>query len=66
MTKAFQCERCEEFNKGSGAKSRVGEYEGTIKREYNFWHQKELCENCKAKLKELADRFFEGEENYES
>jgi len=61
MTKAFQCERCEEFNKFSGTQTRVGEYlgESGFKSNYDFWHTKELCQECKNDFEELVDRFFE-------
>ena len=54
MTDAFQCDRCNEFQSGSGKEFRVGEYleGGSFKGNYSFEAKKELCSECYSEVME--------------
>lgn len=60
MSDAFMCDRCKEYNNGSGTRIRYGVYHGTsaFQNEYNFTHKAELCDDCKAGLDELVSEYM--------
>jgi len=62
MTDAFQCERCEEYNEGSGKWLRVGEFTGTsfvTSSTYSIEIKVELCEGCYTEVLDLVRAYVE-------
>jgi hypothetical protein len=49
MTDAYKCERCKEYNEGTGNPLRVGLWNGKsgFGDTYEFKHKAELCDDCK-------------------
>jgi hypothetical protein len=61
MGDAFKCDKCGEFQQGSGTNIRYGVYlTGHFgNSEYDFNYRRELCDECKEKLDDIVDEFFE-------
>jgi hypothetical protein len=62
MTDAFQCERCEEYNGGSGRHLRVGEFTGTslvTSDSYSIEIKTELCEDCYTEVLDQVREYVE-------
>jgi hypothetical protein len=60
MTDAYQCDRCGDYESGSGTNVRCGEYCGTsgFTSKYEFWHKAELCDECRERLENTLSEFF--------
>jgi len=61
MTDAYQCDRCGEYNSGSGKPARVGKYAGStcFNSEYRFFLKEELCGDCYHELQDVVNDFME-------
>ena len=60
MSDAYQCDKCGEFNNGSGIQMRYGVYLGTssFKSNYDFAESAELCKECKKELDNIVSDYM--------
>jgi len=61
MSDAYQCDKCREYNQGSGIQMRYGVYIGNsgFQSKYDFAESAELCKDCKKELDKIVREYLE-------
>jgi hypothetical protein len=60
MADAFQCERCEEYNDGTGNELAFGKYTpGSMMTDISVEIRTELCEDCYTEVLDLVREYVE-------
>lgn len=61
MSSAFRCDRCGDYQDGSGTEARFGSYKRTFagRTEYDFLLDEELCDDCWEGLVDVVESYME-------